>query len=92
MTLVVEDVSPDSVWGVIVLLARLAGCDLTQVLRDWLPAVRHWELSGNADDPWSEWPALASCLGHESFEAELAELPRDYGEARTNVLRSPASA
>ncbi len=90
VTLVVEDASPDSTWGIIVLLARVAGCDLGPAMATWLPPVEHWETKGTADHPSAEWPALASALAHSRFGRSPEQQDKDYQAAWTAVLRFAA--
>lgn len=88
VTLVVEDISPDSVFGVLLLLARMAGVDLGPLGAAWTDAVDRWERTGHADDPWTDGCALASALGHSRIPPGAGELPADALAATwADVLR-----
>ena len=61
----VEDASPDSVTGILILAARLAQVPLPDAVRDrWLPVISDWEKTGVVDNPELSWPALAAALSH----------------------------
>ena len=64
-TLVVEDASPDSVLGLIVLLARLNGVPTDAVPRAWVAAVAAWEQGpSRVAEPFTHWPTLLAALAH----------------------------
>jgi hypothetical protein len=88
VTLIVEDASPDSTWALLLLLARIAGCELPSSLQPWLDAVELWEVHGLVDNPWTAWPALASALAHAHFPPNPG--PSDYARAWTDTLRFAA--
>ena len=82
LTLVVEDAAPDAVLALLLWLARVNGVALLTLqqprLKQWLAAVRRWETTGMADDPFNSWAALlshgryaatASCQGRFDFNA-----------------------
>ena len=71
-TLVVEDASPDSVLGLIVLLARLNGVPADAVPRAWVSTVAAWEQgSSRVADPFAHWPTLLVALGHGYWDSAL---------------------
>ena len=78
-TLVVEDASPDSVLGLIVLLARLNGVPADAVPRAWIAAVAAWEQGqSRVAEPFAHWPTLLAALGHGYWDSELfRQLPTD---------------
>lgn len=92
VTLVVEDASPDSTWGLLFLLARMAGCNLSEIVPAWLPAIERWEVEGMVDDPWIEWPSLASALAHSHFPGGREPTSDDYAKAWTDTLRFAAGS
>jgi hypothetical protein len=92
VTLVVEDASPDSTWGLLLLLARIAGCDLSKIVPAWLPVIERWEVEGMVDDPWTEWPSLASALAHSQFSGSGEPTSEDYARAWTDTLRFAAGS
>lgn len=65
-TLVIEDASPDSVLGCVLLLARLAGL-APEPFTAWREAARHWEREGWVEVPATAWVALHSALAHRHF-------------------------
>ncbi len=90
LTLVVEDASPDSVWAIIALLARVATCDLQPVLAAWLPSIVRWETGGIVDDVRSEWTSLASALGHANYGRDRADRHDGFPDAWQRVIRFAA--
>lgn len=86
LTLVVEDASPDSVFGVLLLLARLVGVTLGELGAAWGDAVDDWERTGNADEPWTSWCALASALAHSHFPPEEEPTPEALTDAWADAL------
>ena len=92
VTLVVEDASPDSTWGLLLLFARIAGCDLSKIVPAWLPVIERWEVEGMVDDPWIEWPSLASALAHSQFPGGGEPTSEDYAKAWTDTLRFAAGS
>jgi hypothetical protein len=67
VTLVVDDASPDSIFGVLVLLGRLAGVPIEQIPAEWIAAVDDWERTGVVDEPYRSWCALVSALAHARY-------------------------
>jgi len=67
ITLVVEDASPDSVIGVLLLLMHLQGLSPSDLPADWIDAIDQWEMEGTVEDPRTSWTALASALAHRQF-------------------------
>lgn len=90
ITLLVEDASPDSVWAVVLLLARLRGLDPGEIAPAWLDAVERWETEGMVEQPYGEWPSLASALAHAHFPVGAAPSDQDFARAWTDVLRFAA--
>ncbi|MHB8148450.1 MAG: hypothetical protein ACYDA5_11115 [Vulcanimicrobiaceae bacterium] len=81
MTLEVDDASADSTLGVILLLARLAACDLTSFPKAWIEAAASWEKTGMVEDPWTSWAALVSALAHKHFPLGRPLSNEDYAAA-----------
>jgi len=80
--LVVEDASPDSVLGLIVLLARLNGVPANAVPRAWVGTVAAWEQGqSRVADPFAHWPTLLVALGHGYWDSELFRQPPTDGTA-----------
>ncbi len=80
-TLIVEDVGPDSCFSLLCWLARYCGVEVSE-LRDgpgkpWVQAVRHWETTGMAADPFTSWTTLLSALGHSYLPAAGAQCKDD---------------
>jgi hypothetical protein len=88
--LVVEDASPDSVMGIILLLVRLAEGDPSRVPLAWVNAIDLWEREGVADDPWTTWASLASALAHRRFGVGTVPSEKECADAWTDVLRFAA--
>jgi len=97
-TLVVEDVGPDSCFGVLCWLAFMCGVEpgelLKEPMRRWVDAVRRWEMGGVCDDPFSSWAALLSALSHSYLPAAKASSSQtkeaaapDLSEAWREALR-----
>ena len=65
-TLVVEDASPDSCFGLISFLARVAGVPPDDIPLDWQDYVRRWEEGDvrTTGKPFASWGALHSALAH----------------------------
>ncbi|MBL8425441.1 MAG: hypothetical protein JNK06_18405 [Candidatus Accumulibacter phosphatis] len=63
----VQDASPDSVFTVLLLLARQAGVQDADALRRWLDEISAWNSGAMPEEPEHSWPALASCLAHALF-------------------------
>jgi len=87
MTLVVDDVSPDSVMAVLILLARLADVDLSEIPKDWVKAVDLWEQTGLASSPWHSWCALESALVHRCFPRQGPPTPKAFSLGWRDALR-----
>lgn len=87
MTLVVEDASPDSLFGVLLLLASLAGIGPTRFPRAWIEAVDLWEREGVAEDPWTSWCPLESALAHSYFPVAAKVTEEALAKAWTAGLR-----
>lgn len=81
--LVVEDASPDSVLGFLLLMARLAGVPPERLPRRWIAAVTAWERDGSAASPMTSWSVLVSALAHSHFgrRAVSDNLSRAWGDA-----------
>ena len=91
MRLVVEDASPDSVLGVILLLMRIAGLSMAAEMETWVTAVDAWKESGNVDCPATSWCALGAALAHSHFPVGKTIEAADYGRAWTDMLRFTAT-
>lgn len=71
-TLVVEDASPDSCFGLVVFLARMNGVDPSEIPRDWVEYVLLWESGvSRLEDPFRAWGPLLSALAHGHWDGEL---------------------
>ena len=92
MTLEVEDASPDSTLGVVLLLARLARCDLTLFPVEWIQAAESWEKTGMVPDPKTSWATLCSALAHQHFPIGQHATNAAYAEAWRDTLRLRAHA
>ena len=90
VVLVVEDASPDSVWAVLVLLARMADWGPRAGVPRWLPVLRRWEREGMVDVPETGWPALASALVHARFGGSPSDADGNYRDAWQQVLHFAA--
>jgi hypothetical protein len=91
ITLVAEDASPDSVFGVLLLLARLAGVDIRDFPREWIEAIDEWERTGVAEQPQRSWCALESALAHAYFPARSEHAAKALAQAWTAGLRFAAA-
>ena len=87
VTLVVGDASPDSVLGVVLLLARLAALEPGQIAERWLSPAERWKAEGMAEDPFREWASLASALAHARFPVAAQPNDQDMVAAWTDALR-----
>ena len=67
IAIVGDDASPDSVFAMILFLARLAEVDLSEFPAAWAEAVDRWERTGLSRDPEKSWCVLESSLVHRSF-------------------------
>ena len=92
ITLVADDISPDSVLAVLILLARMARVDPAQIPAAWIEAVDSWERSGDVSDPWHSWCALESALAHRHFPREGVVAPADFARGWAEALRFAAHA
>ena len=76
-TLVVEDASPDSCFGLIVFMARLSGVPADEIPADWLDYVGRWEAGDvrSTGEAFSSWGALHTALSHSHIggRAKTAE-------------------
>ena len=90
LCLEVEDASPDSVVGVLLFAARQAGVDVPdRIWAEWTPVITRWERTGNAEDPETSWPTLASALAHRHFgsvEPDFRHGPADLRLAWEDVV------
>jgi hypothetical protein len=91
ITLVAEDASPDSVFGILLLLGRLAGLEPHQLPSGWIEAVDEWERTGVADEPQRSWCALASALAHARFPVGSQPSAEVLAAAWTDLLRFAAA-
>ncbi len=90
-TLVVEDASPDSVLGVVMLLLRLAGWQPDGRAQPWLAAVERWETDGMVTgDPYRAWPSLAAALSHAHFPTAETSTDAQRAQAWTATVRFAA--
>jgi len=87
ITLVADDASPDAVLAVLVLLARLADVDISEIPAVWVDAVDYWERAGVSDVPWSSWCALESALTHRYFPREGPTPSEPFQLAWRDALR-----
>jgi hypothetical protein len=87
ITFEVEDASPDSTLGVILLLAKLARCDLTQFPEEWVEAAESWEKTGMVAHPTTSWATLSSALAHKSFPVGERPTAENYADAWLDTLR-----
>ncbi len=62
----VEDASPDSCFGLLVLLARLNGVDPSEIPKEWADYMRRWEAGDvtSTGPPEQSYGALHNALGH----------------------------
>lgn len=90
MVLVVEDASPDSVFGVLLLLASLYGLEPANFPAAWIDAVDLWEREGVADDPRTSWCPLQSALAHSQFPVAAKMTETGLRKAWTDSLRFAA--
>jgi hypothetical protein len=91
-TVVAEDASPDSVWALLVLLARVAGCSPKGISEDWISAIERWESEGLVDDASTGWPGLASALAHAHYpNGDTRKASSEEGAAAwTSMIRFAA--
>ncbi|MEL7452536.1 MAG: hypothetical protein AAGJ50_04100 [Pseudomonadota bacterium] len=90
MTIITEDVSPDTVLAFLILLARRLGClDPSHDLDQWLKSARIWRKDGNARGaPYGDWCALHSAGVHTYFTQDPnADLGNVFGAAWLAGLR-----
>ena len=87
ITFEVEDASPDSTLGVILVLARLAGCDLARFPGRWVDAAESWEKTGIVEDPRTSWAALCSALAHKHFPIATHAGHENYERAWLDTIR-----
>jgi hypothetical protein len=87
MTLEVDDASPDSTLGVILLLARLAECNLARFPKEWVEAAESWEKTGMVADPRTSWVTLCSALAHKHFPVTGNPTDKNYVDAWLDTLR-----
>jgi len=73
-TLVVEDASPDSCFGLFCLLLRLAGVPIGAVPRVWIEHVRQWELGviPIGRSPYEIYGSLHNALVHRTVVHDIA--------------------
>ena len=90
VVLEVEDASPDSTLCVILLLARLAHCDLDQFPMQWMDAAESWERTGVVEDPWTSWAPLSSSLAHSHFPVAHKVSNENLAAAWLDTLRFAA--
>jgi hypothetical protein len=73
-TLIVEDASPDSCFGLFCLLLRLADIPVNALPRVWVDYVRQWEMGailvGNS--PYESYGCLHNALVHRTVEHDIA--------------------
>lgn len=63
----VKDASPDSLFAVLLVLARQAGIQDDDALRRWQDEIGAWNSGAMPEEPERSWPALASSLAHALF-------------------------
>ncbi len=88
-TLVVEDASPDSCLGLIVLLARLNGVDRSEVPEQWVRYARQWEHGASrVADPFRAWGPLLTALSHGYWDMDAfrSDATGDTGAASRHAL------
>jgi hypothetical protein len=89
-TIVVEDASPDSCFGLLCLIVRLNGVDAEQVPQDWASYIDEWE-RGNAsvaEDILCSYGPLHNALVHSRFNPRDGEIkPLEIGVAWLDGLR-----
>jgi hypothetical protein len=90
ITLVVEDASPDSVIGILLLLMHLQGLKPERVPADWIDAIDQWEREGTVETPGTAWTALASALAHRHYSVGKTPTDQENGIAWTETLRFAA--
>ena len=89
-TLVVEDVSPDSCFGLICFLARLYGVPAEAIPRAWVDYVRRWEDGDvrTTGEPFRSWGALHSALGHSFLGADKPAGEPPDGQRGASLARA----
>jgi hypothetical protein len=85
-TLVVEDASPDSVIGILLVLMRVGGLAPETFPADWIEAIDQWERDGTVEAPGTAWTALASALAHRHFSVGKAATDVDNVTAWRETL------
>ena len=87
ITLVVEDASPDSTFGVLLFLAAAAGVSTTQFPGEWLDSIDAWERHGDCSEPSISWCALESALAHRYIPATGSVTRETMSNAWQSALR-----
>ena len=69
LRLVGEDGNPDSIFGLLLMLARVARVSSSEFPAEWIEAVDDWERTGTAEKPFRSWCSLESSLAHSMMYA-----------------------
>jgi hypothetical protein len=89
-TLIVEDASPDSCFGLFCLLLRLADIPINVLPRGWVDYVRQWEMGailiGNS--PYEAYGCLHNALVHRTVGHDIARSWLDGLQLLIEALRS----
>lgn len=91
-TLVVEDASPDSCFGLVVLLARLNGVEAAEVPESWTGYTRQWEHGASrVTDPFRAWGPLVSALSHGYWDMDAFRALCDPAGAAADAAEASAA-